>query len=75
MHFYLQFFNSIFLWYTHSTDQEMEILIISDENETLFYSATQKLDSMDAYPFLSVTIIVGIFYYLTGVSFVNLKNC
>ena len=29
---------------------------------------------MDAYPFLRVTIVVSIFYYLTAVSFVNLKN-
>lgn len=52
----------------------MDRLIISDENETLIYSATQKLDFMDAHPFPRGTIVISIFYYLTAVSFVNLKN-
>ena len=65
-------FYLIFLWYTHSTDQEMDRLMIITWWDT--YSVTQKLDFMDAYPFLRVTIVVSIFYYSTAVSFVNLKN-
>ena len=62
MHFYLQFFNSIFLWYTHSTDQEMNRLIISDENETFIQQLKNWILWKLIASFLSITIIVGIIF-------------
>ena len=59
MHYYLQFFNSI--WYTHSTDQEMDRLTIIMWWKWDIYSATQTLDFMDAYPFLGWPLLSAYF--------------